>query len=74
MRIDRSLDGADLCAPGPLWLGALAMPRHPAPEPANRALALGKSPRIGITRAAHRLLRFFERGSPFVSGPLSLRQ
>jgi DNA-3-methyladenine glycosylase len=72
LRIDRSLDGIDLCAPGPLWLGALTRPRHPAPE-ADRALFLGKSTRIGITRAAHRLLRFYLCGSPFVSGPLRLR-
>jgi DNA-3-methyladenine glycosylase len=69
LRIDRSLDGTDLCAPGPLWLGTITR-RHPAPE-AGRAL--GKSRRIGITRAAHRLLRFYLRGSPFVSGPQSLR-
>jgi len=69
--IDRSLDGSDLCAPGPLWLGVIT-PRSPVPE-ARRALILGKSPRIGITRAAHRLLRFYERGNPFVSGPRSLR-
>ena len=30
-------------------------------------------PRIGITKEAGRLLRFFERGSPFVSGPRRLR-
>src|ERR1700674_281116 len=66
--IDRSLDGTDLCAPGPLWLGAITRPRRLAP-----ALLLGKSKRIGITRAAHRLLRFYQRGSPFVSGPRSLR-
>ncbi len=71
LRIDRSLDGTDLCAPGPLWLGALTSPRRPAPEAG--ALIIGKSPRIGITRAAHRLLRFYERASPFVSGPRSLR-
>jgi DNA-3-methyladenine glycosylase len=71
-QIDRRLDGIDLCAPGPLWLGKLI--------PASRAYArigennrLGISPRIGITRAAHRLLRFYERGNPFVSGPSSLR-
>ena len=72
LRIDRSLDGTDLCAPGLLWLGALARPRHPAPE-AGRTLFLGRSTRIGITRATHRLLRFYQRSSAFVSGPLHLR-
>jgi DNA-3-methyladenine glycosylase len=71
LRIDRSLDGTDLCAPGPLWLGTITASHAPAIR-SRRALTLGKSPRIGITRAAHRLLRFFERGSPFVSGPRSL--
>jgi DNA-3-methyladenine glycosylase len=70
LRIDRSLDGTDLCAPGPLWLGAIT--RRPTPE-VGRVLILGRSRRIGITRAAHRLLRFYLRGSPFVSGPQSLR-
>ncbi|MCU1241727.1 MAG: 3-methyladenine glycosylase [Candidatus Acidoferrum typicum] len=73
LRIDRSLDGTDLCAPGPLWLGAITLQRSPAPVPASPSLILAKSPRIGITRAAHRLLRFYERGSSFVSGPASLR-
>jgi DNA-3-methyladenine glycosylase len=68
LRIDRSLDGTDLCATGPLWLGAITRPRRPAP-----ARLLGKSQRIGITRAAHRVLRFYKRGSPFVSGPRNLR-
>jgi DNA-3-methyladenine glycosylase len=72
LHIDRSLDGADLCAPGPLWLGALT-PQRNADGQSPRALVLGKSPRIGITRAAHRLLRFYERGNPFVSGPTCLR-
>lgn len=97
LRIDRSLDGTDLCAPGPLWLGAItarapaggnrrayhsgtaisgcpvaaASPTVPTPGSAA-AVILGKSPRIGITRAAHRLLRFYQRGSPFVSGPRNL--
>jgi DNA-3-methyladenine glycosylase len=76
LNIDRSLDGVDLCAAGPLWLGTLARPRLDPGDlkAARRAVfAVGKSPRIGITRAAHRLLRFYERGSPFVSGPARLR-
>jgi len=72
LRIDRCLDCTDLCAPGPLWLGAITSPRGPVTS-VRRSLNLGTSTRIGITRAAHRLLRFYERGSPFVSGPLRLR-
>jgi DNA-3-methyladenine glycosylase len=63
MRITRSLDGLDLCAKGPLWLGTAAKSRG----------KIGVSVRIGITQDAHRLLRFYERGNPFVSGPKSLR-
>jgi DNA-3-methyladenine glycosylase len=72
LQIDRSLDGTDLCAPGPLWLGALTSPRS-HPTLARRSFILGTSTRIGITLAAHRLLRFYERDNPFVSGPLRLR-
>ncbi|MFO1036504.1 MAG: DNA-3-methyladenine glycosylase [Geminicoccaceae bacterium] len=61
--IDRSLDGTDLCTPGPLYLA-----------PATRPLgAIGESVRIGITKEAHRVLRFYERGNPCVSGPKRLR-
>ena len=63
MRITRSLDGLDLCAKGPLWLGTAARPTG----------RIGVSVRIGITRDVHRLLRFYEPGNPFVSGPKSLR-
>ena len=59
LQIDRRHDGVDLCADEKLWLGAID---HPVGR-------LGKSVRIGITRAADKLLRFFERGNPFVSGP-----
>jgi DNA-3-methyladenine glycosylase len=59
LKINRSHDGLDLCAPGSLWLGET---NHPIGQ-------IGKTVRIGITRAADRLLRFYERGNPFVSGP-----
>lgn len=59
--IDRSLDGQDLCGEGPLWLGSL--PRRARP------LRLGTSVRIGITKEAHRPLRYYARGHPAVSGP-----
>jgi len=58
LAIDRSLDGLDMLAPGPLWLAA-----GDAVQP-----EIGASTRIGITRDAYRPLRFFQRGSPFVSG------
>lgn len=75
LNIDRTLDGVDLCVSGPLWLGALGTARMDASSLGRRrfALPLGRSPRIGISRAAHRLLRFYERENPFVSGPLRLR-
>jgi DNA-3-methyladenine glycosylase len=63
-RIDRSLDGLDLCRKGPLWL---ARDEHEAGE-------IGQSVRIGITKDADRLLRFYLRGSPFVSGRGSLNE
>jgi DNA-3-methyladenine glycosylase len=64
LRIDRRLDGLDLCREGPLWLGRSD---HDPDE-------IGQSIRIGISREAHRLLRFFLRDSPFVSGPGSLNE
>jgi DNA-3-methyladenine glycosylase len=64
LRIDRRLDGLDLCREGPLWLGRSD---HDPDE-------IGQSIRIGISRDAHRLLRFFLRDSPFVSGPGSLNE
>ena len=62
LQIGRRHDGHDLCGPGPLWLGAIDQAVGP----------ISKSVRIGITRAADKLLRFFERGNPFVSGPKRL--
>jgi DNA-3-methyladenine glycosylase len=63
MDVDRRFDGVDLCAPGPLWLGAAR--RRPG--------AIGESARIGITREVDRKLRFFERDNAFVSGPRRMR-
>jgi DNA-3-methyladenine glycosylase len=63
--IDRGLDGLDLCRRGPLWLG-----HGDDPEPGE----IGQSVRIGITKDAHRLLRFYLRDSPFVSGRKSLNE
>ncbi len=62
--IDRGLDGADLCAAGPLWLASGGC----------ETLECAVSTRIGITRDAHRLLRFFMKGSRYVSGPASLNR
>ena len=64
LRVDRRLNGLDLCGEGPLWLGRCD------DEPGE----IGQSIRIGIARDANRLLRFYLRGSPFVSGPRSLRE
>jgi len=59
LQIDRKLDGLDVCRRGPLWLASAV--RKPG--------RIGVSPRIGITKEAHRLLRFFEVDNPCVSGP-----
>ncbi len=64
LRIDRSLDGLDLCRKGALWL------EHGGHEP----LEIGLSKRIGISRDVDRLLRFYLRANPFVSGPKSLNR
>ena len=75
MGVDLSFNGLDLCH-GPLWLGA------PAGGDEVRgtcgvggtceARDIGRSVRIGITKDADRLLRFYERGNSFVSGPKRL--
>jgi len=62
LEVSVALNGTDLCGPGPLWLGEAV---RPVGEVAT-------SLRIGITKEAHRPLRFFERGSPFLSGPKRL--
>jgi DNA-3-methyladenine glycosylase len=62
-RITARLDGRNLVdGEGSLWLGSAARPSG----------AIGESIRIGITKDAHRVLRFYEVGNPFVSGPKRL--
>ena len=61
--ITRAEDGVDLCAAGPLWLAAPSQPNEAPP---------GESVRIGLSKEADRILRFYERGSPFASGPRHL--
>jgi DNA-3-methyladenine glycosylase len=62
--IDRRLDGVDLCRKGPI---RLASDGDITPE-------IGVSPRIGISRASDRLLRFYVRDNPFVSGAKKLNR
>ena len=63
MAIDRSLDGVDVCAAGPLWLA----------DEVRTASRIKASVRIGISKETARLLRFYEAGNPHVSGPPALR-
>ncbi len=62
LAIDLQLDGIALLRAGELWLAAGQA------NPMN----VGRSRRVGITKAAHRVLRFYEGGNPFVSGPKSI--
>jgi DNA-3-methyladenine glycosylase len=64
MRIDKRVDGLNLCAKGQLWLGAAVRDTGP----------IGVSVRIGINREMDRMYRFYERGCPHVSGPKRMRE
>jgi DNA-3-methyladenine glycosylase len=58
--ITRELNGHDLCTGhGALWLGDAVRSRG----------RMGTSTRIGISRETDWLLRFFEKGNSYVSGP-----
>jgi DNA-3-methyladenine glycosylase len=63
--IDLRLDGVDLCRVGPLWI---------ARDAHEEALEIGISTRIGLSKEASRLLRFYARGNRFVSGPMALNR
>ncbi len=59
LAIDRSFDGADLCAPDMRrWVESDA-PLAPA--------QIGQGPRIGVTGAQEKPWRFYVRGSPWLS-------
>lgn len=63
MQITKAQDGLDLCSPeSELWLGTVAKPVG----------NIGVTTRIGLSCEAHRELRFYEQGNPFVSGPRRL--
>jgi DNA-3-methyladenine glycosylase len=64
MGIDLSFDGIDLTCDEALWLG----------RPVKPTGAICASVRIGISREAHQLRRFYECGNPFVSGPKGLNR
>jgi DNA-3-methyladenine glycosylase len=64
MDINKRYDGVSLCNGGKLWLG----------DEVRATGAIGASIRIGITRDVHQPFRFYERASPFASGPKSLRE
>lgn len=62
LAIDRSLDGVNIFKDRRLWLAEVGA------SPAR----VRRSPRIGVTRAAERRLRFYEAGNPYVSGAARL--
>ena len=64
MDINKRLDGVSLYNGGKLWLGGEVKPGG----------QIGESIRIGITRDVAQPFRFYELGSPFVSGPKKLRE
>jgi DNA-3-methyladenine glycosylase len=54
---------ASTCAAGPPWLGVNG----------RRTVRPSQGVRIGLTKEAHPLLRFYERGNVYVSGPPKLQ-
>ncbi|MDQ6826280.1 MAG: DNA-3-methyladenine glycosylase [Candidatus Eremiobacteraeota bacterium] len=62
LEIDLRHNGLDALNDSELWMGR-----------SRRSIGrIGKSKRIGISKAAHRRLRFYEIGNRYVSGPRAL--
>ncbi len=64
LRIDRGHDGLNLFTDQQLWIG----------DDGHEIAAIGASVRIGLTKAAEKRLRFFVRGSRYLSGPRRLNE
>jgi len=63
LRVDLRHDGLDLCsASSPLWLAVTT----------RKTSQIGRSVRIGLTHNAELLLRFYECGNEYISGPKRL--
>jgi len=62
MRVDRRHDGLNLFTEEDLWIGS----------DGHSDVSVGRSVRIGITKAADKRLRYFVAGNPYISGPRKL--
>jgi DNA-3-methyladenine glycosylase len=60
MAVDSRYDGVDLCTDPSLWLGR---------SDSEYRGVVSATTRIGLSREKGRALRFYERGSVYVSGP-----
>lgn len=63
--IGPDFDGVDLCAGHTLWIGRSS-------ECDASPIRIAAAKRIGLSREMHQLLRFYEPGNAFVSGPKRL--
>jgi DNA-3-methyladenine glycosylase len=58
LQVDRRHDGIDLFRRGPLWIGSDGAP----------VAAIGQSTRVGLTKGADAVLRYFVAGNEYLSG------